>query len=67
MPSPFVTAMSMPIWADFPYELPEDVECRRKDDLAALVLKGTDKVLGFVPSRFDSSALSELVNRLRES
>lgn len=55
----------MPLWADSGLEIPEDIELRRDGDLAALCLIGTTKVLGFIPSRFDKTALPELIERLR--
>lgn len=65
VPSPYARAMSMPIWADSGMDIPADLELRRLDDLAAICLIGTSKVLGFVPSRFDATNLPELINRLR--
>lgn len=61
-------AMKFPIW-EFPAELPQDVEARAdlKADLGALIVKGTDKCLGVVPSRVDLTALPELLTRLRNS
>lgn len=64
--SPFARALSMPLWGESGLDLPSDVEVRREGDLAALHLIGTSKVLGFVPSRFDKSALPALLERLRE-
>lgn len=57
-------ALSMPLWADSGLELPESVEVRRKGDLAALCLKNTTQVVGFVPSRFDRTAIASLLSRL---
>ena len=58
--------MTMPVWDAPPFVLPEGVEARRDSgkDLAALHLLGTDKVVGFVPSRFDASNLPQLLSRL---
>jgi hypothetical protein len=58
--------MTMPVWESPPFELPREVEARRDPtrDLAALHLLGTDKVVGFVPSRFDKNNLSALLARL---
>ena len=60
----FVKAMSMPIWEDSGLALPEGFEVRRSGDLAALIRIGTDKVVGFVPSRFDKVNLPALLERL---
>lgn len=63
--SPFVRAMTLPYWTDSGWDLPDDVELRRDGDLAAICLKGTTKVLGFVPSRFEAGNLPGLIERLR--
>lgn len=63
--SPFARAMTMPLWTDSGLEVPDEVELRRDGDLAAIVLKGTSKVVGFVPSRFDREALPALIERLK--
>lgn len=46
--------------------LPASIECRSDGRTAVLALIGTDKVVGFVPTRFDPSNLPALVARLRE-
>lgn len=63
--TPFAKALTMPVWLDSGFDVPEDVELRREGDLAALHLLGTSKVLGFVPSRVNKDALPGLVLRLR--
>ncbi len=63
--NPWVKAMSMPRWDDCPYELPEDVEVRRDGDLAAFVILGTDKALGFNPELLDQANIPALLERLR--
>jgi hypothetical protein len=54
--------MTMPVWTDGP-SVPEDVELRRDGDLAAIVIRGTRAVIGFVPSRVED--LGPLIERLR--
>jgi hypothetical protein len=58
--------MSMPLWPDHGFELPEGIEVRKSGDTAALHVIGTDRVLGFVPSRFDSKDLPQLLERLQK-
>lgn len=62
--NPWTKAMTLPEWKDSGLALPPGVEARRDGDLAALVLIGTDKVVGFVPSRFDKANLPGLLARL---
>lgn len=62
--SPYVRAMTLPLWPDPPFEVPEGLECRKGGDLAALIRVGTDRCVGFVPSRFDPARIGELIGLL---
>ncbi len=62
--SPFARVSMMPVWENFPGELPEGVEARKSGEMAALVKKGSIRTVGFVVSRFEVSALPELLKRL---
>lgn len=66
MISPWVEAMKLPVWDSPGFEVPSGYEVRGNSSHAALHLLGTDKVVGFVPSRFDPKRLPELLARLGE-
>lgn len=48
------------------FDLPDGFEARisAADDLGMIVRLGTDKKVGFVPSRFDPARINELLARL---
>lgn len=63
--SPWVKAMTLPPWLDFPFPLPEEVEVRSDGDLAALHLLGTDRVVGFKAKSITEENLTILLERLK--
>lgn len=63
----WVEALRMPLYVSSPFDaLPSGIECRYDGGrIAVLNLKGTDKVVGFVPTGFDPNHLQELLTRLQ--
>lgn len=62
--TPFAEALKMPLWEGCPWPIPEEVEVRARGDLGVLRVKGTDRFVGVILSRFDASSVPEMLNRL---
>lgn len=60
----WVEAGRWPLWENLPFALPSGIECRKREDVAVLLKSGTDKMVAFVPSRFDPNQLPSLLARL---